>query len=311
MSFDRASNAAAGTTRAELARQAVEAVDIARRGSYVAPSGRLVEIGARVARAVSRTVEHRPDDALDVPSRGDVTTRVTVVNGTSLASARALAAGGHVPLVLNFASAHVPGGGFLNGARAQEESLARSSALYATIAGREMYAHHDRQRDPLYTSWMIWSPEVPVFRGDDGALLEDDVAVSFLTAAAPNASVIRERSPARVAEVDRVMRERVARSLAVAAHHGERHLVLGAWGCGVFGNDPAIVADAYRHELAGAYAGVFDEVVFAVMDGTPDRRFIRAFLETFPGTSQGTLQGASDGASRRAFQRPPSGGPGP
>ena len=93
-----------------------------------------------------------------------------------------------------------------------------------------------------------------------------------------------ERTPSRAAEVGRVMAERVARALAIAAAHGHLRLVLGAWGCGVFGNDPKGVAAAFARELGGAYAGVFDEVVFAVLDWSPERRFIGPFVEHF-GTS--------------------------
>ena len=77
------------------------------------------------------------------------------------------------------------------------------------------------------------------------------------------------------------MRARITRSLAIAALHGHKRLVLGAWGCGVFGNDPEIVASAYAEELAGTYARVFDEIVFAVLDWSEERRFIRPFAERF------------------------------
>ncbi len=225
---------------------------------------------------------HRPEEPIPLPASKSATTTIRVVNGTSLASARGVAARGRVPLVLNFASAKKPGGGFLNGARAQEESLARSSALYACIEGRAMYTDPRTQSDALYSSWMIWSPDVPVLRDDEsGDLLEEPYLCAFLTAPAPNAGVVLARSPERAAEVERVMRERVTRSLAVAAVHGHRQLVLGAWGCGVFGNDPAIVADACHQELKGSFAGVFDEVTFAIVDGSDDRRFIRPFAERF------------------------------
>ncbi len=282
MSFDFHFTPSRGPSRAECARQAREVVEIVERGRYEAPSGKTVSIADAVGRAVAATVEHRPDERIGAARAGGRTTRISVVNGTSLASARAFAARGLEPFVLNFASAKNPGGGFLNGARAQEESLARSSALYACIEGRQMYAHHRQRNDCMYTSWMIWSPDVPVFRDDEsGDLLEDPYACAFLTAPAPNAGVVLSRDQARAAEVERVMRERVARSLAIAAAHDHRHLVLGAWGCGVFGNDPKIVADAYRRELTGAFEGVFDEVVFAVVDWSPERENVRPFVEAF------------------------------
>lgn len=283
-SFDFDFTPSRGPSRSECARQGREILGLLDQGSYTTPSGRTVEIGEAVRRAVASTVEYRPGDAVPTkaPGGGRFATRISVVNGTSLASARAMADRGVSPLVLNFASAKNPGGGFLNGARAQEESLARSSALYACLEGRAMYPHHRASSDAMYSSWMIWSPEVPVVRDDEsGDLLEAPYACTFLTAPAPNAKVVLERDPHRAEEVDRVMRARVARSLEIARAHGHTHLVLGAWGCGVFGNDPEVVADAYGSELEGAFAGVFEEVVFAVLDWSEERRFVRPFAERF------------------------------
>jgi uncharacterized protein (TIGR02452 family) len=278
--FDFTFTPSRGPGRAECARLAREAVAVIARGSYVAPSGRTVHVADAIRSSVARTIEHRPEERIDAGGTRSARTRISIVNGTSLASARRIASSGAVPMVLNFASAKNPGGGFLNGARAQEESLARSSGLYACLEGREMYPHHRQMADCMYSSWMIWSPDVPVFRDDEtGELLEEPYPCAFLTTPAPNASVVLERDPGRAAEVERLMRERVARSLAIAASHGHTHLVLGAWGCGVFGNDPAVVADAWRRELDGPFRGTFDEVVFAVLDWSEERRFIRPFVE--------------------------------
>ena len=134
--------------------------------------------------------------------------------------------------------------------------------------------------DALYTDWMIHSPDVPVFRDDESAaLLEEPYLCSFLTAPAPNAGVVVERDPSRRDEVARVMTSRIGRALAICAAKRHRQLVLGAWGCGVFGNDPGLVAQAFGFELAGPYAGVFAEVVFAVLDWSEERRFIRPFVD--------------------------------
>lgn len=267
--------------RRELVRQALEAVAIAREGSYVAPSGKQVDVRAAVSACVAGTVDHPPGEAIPLEPPAPFTTAVRVVDGTSLASAHRLAHGGHDVLVLNFASAKNPGGGFLNGAVAQEESLARSSALHASIAPSAMYAQHV-PGDGLYTDWMIWSPRVPVFRDDvTGALLEEPYLASFLTAAAPNATVVKEHQPTRAAELPVVLRRRIVRALAIAALHGHARLVLGAWGCGVFGNDPELVADLFKEELALRFDGVFDEVVFAIYDRTPDRRTIAPFEARF------------------------------
>ncbi|MDB5217018.1 MAG: hypothetical protein JWO86_4945 [Myxococcaceae bacterium] len=284
--FDFSFTPSRGPSRAEAARLGREAVSITNAGSYVTPSGRSVDVRELVASAVAASRDCLPDAVVAAPAaRGVGTARstgISVVNGTSLASARAIAARGVTPLVLNFASAKSPGGGFLDGALAQEESLARSSALYACLQKSAMYAHHRASGDCIYTDWMIHSPAVPVFRDDDsGALLEEPYLASFLTSPAPNAGVVLAREPHRRDEVASAMKARVSRALAICANEGHRHLVLGAWGCGVFANDPTIVARAFGDELDGAYAGAFDEVVFAVLDWSEERRFIRPFVERF------------------------------
>ncbi len=111
-----------------------------------------------------------------------------MTNEASLAAARRL--GGLVGC-LNFASAKNPGGGFRGGAEAQEESLARSSGLYrCLLEAPGFYAFHRSQRDLLYCDHMIFSPAVPVFRDEHGALLAQPYPVSFVTAAAPNAGAL-------------------------------------------------------------------------------------------------------------------------
>lgn len=287
-SFDYTFLPSRGPSRSEAARQGREAVSIVEAGFYVAPSGRRVDLGPEIVRAVSSSRDYPPELVLEAAasgplrSAGAASTTFRVVNGTSLSVARAMASRGVRPLVLNFASAKNPGGGFLSGARAQEESLARSSALYPTLLRSTMYARHTEARDPLYTTFVVTAQDVPVFRDDDtGELLEEPYLASFVTSPAPNAGVVLERDPARRAEVEQAMRERVRRVLEIARTEGHRALVLGAWGCGVFGNDPRFVARAFATELFGDFANAFDEVVFAVLDWSEERRFVRPFAECF------------------------------
>jgi uncharacterized protein (TIGR02452 family) len=188
---------------------------------------------------------------------------------------------GHRVAALNFASATHPGGGFLNGALAQEEALCRSSALYACLEGREMYAWHLAHHDPLYGHWVLYSPDVPVFRGRDHKLLEEPFKLSFLTSPAVNAKRVIERDAARSDEISRIMGERIHRVLAVASMHGHDTLVLGAWGCGAFGNDPEVIAGLFRTALEGTFRGQFERVTFAVLDEWSDRRNIGPFERQF------------------------------
>ncbi|MFC9895548.1 TIGR02452 family protein [Nocardia sp. NPDC127579] len=183
--------------------------------------------------------------------------------GSIEAARRLFDDGGRSVGVLNFASARNPGGGYLRGARAQEEDLCRSALLYrCLLEAPDYYAAHRSSKDLRYSHRVIFAPAVPVIRDERGELLAEPYPVSFLTSPAPNAGQLRLRSDAPVsvrAELD----ERAERVLAVAVRHGVRELVLGAWGCGVFRNDPAEVAAAFQAALQ-VYGAAFDRVVFAV-----------------------------------------------
>jgi uncharacterized protein (TIGR02452 family) len=57
--------------------------------------------------------------------------------------------------------------------------------------------------------------------------------------------------------------------------------VLGAWGCGAFRNDPARTARDFREALLGPFLGAFREIAFAVVDWSPERRFLGPFRAAF------------------------------
>lgn len=249
--------------------------------AYTIPSGAVVDLAPLLAQARAGTRSYPPEASLPVARPGVLATRVTVTNASTLAVARYLVEQGHRVVALNFASARHPGGGWLSGARAQEESLARASGLVACVHDNPMYERHRRLPDALYTSSAIYSPAVPVFRDDDGHLLETPYPLAMITAPAVNAAVVLERDPSRRAAVTAAMRERVTRVLAIAATHGHDAPVLGAWGCGVFGNDPTEIAGLFAAALAGPFRGAFAIVVFAVLDSSPDRRFIGPFERAF------------------------------
>ncbi len=259
----------------------VEAVQITHDGRYTAPSGRVVDIAAYVERAIEATTSFPPNTRIPLPSPGAFTTRVSARNESTLEAARRLRDADLDPAALNFASARNPGGGFLKGARAQEESLCRASALYACIVNAPMYAHHTQLRDPLYTAWLLYSPGVPVFRDDDGALLESPWRCAFVTAPAPNTKVFRERSPERLDVLAPTFDLRIERVLATAAREGHRSVVLGAWGCGAFGGDAEMVAERFDRALDGAFRGVFEEVVFAVLDTSDAQHTLGPFARRF------------------------------
>jgi uncharacterized protein (TIGR02452 family) len=266
-----------------LAHVGAETVEITRRGWYLSPSGARVSIEAAVANAIEGTRLFRPSDyaALSPAAqteRARAATTLEVTGETTAQAARRLVEHESVGRVaaLNFASAKNPGGGFLGGAKAQEEDLARCSALYACqVTQREYYDANRACASMLYTDHLIYSPDVPFFRDERLDLLEAPFLVSLLTSPAPNAGEAYKRG--EFPHLGGTLERRAAQVLRVAEHCGHEILVLGAWGCGVFRNDPRSVADVFARLLAGPFARTFTRVVFAIYDRTPGKGTLRAF----------------------------------
>ena len=144
-----------------------------------------------------------------------------------------------------------------------------------------MYEFHQRHGDPLYTDYVIYSPSVIVFRDDDGKLLETPLTCSFLSAPAPNAGVVLQQDPRRGDDVRRALQSRISKVLSVAAAHGYDAIILGAWGCGVFKNDPQDVATQFQGALTGDFAGVFRLIHFAILDRSSGEVIIAPFEQAF------------------------------
>lgn len=262
-------------TRELAAQLGKEAVRIIEAGRYHTPSGRLVDIARLIECSVRGTRSYPPDGSVPQTSGGLHHTEVAVENETTLAAVRQLLDGGCNPVALNFAAATHPGGGFLNGARAQEEYLARSSGLYACLRDNPMYDFHRSHYDPLYTNYAIYSPRVPVFRTDDGIqLLEEPYTVGIITSPAVNAANL---DTPRRSEIAPAMWQRILKVLAIGILHGHDSIVLGAWGCGAFGNEPTEIAGLFERALLENFKDAYCRVVFAILDGSAEKRFIGPF----------------------------------
>lgn len=258
-------------------------------GHFIAPDGRRIELHDEQARAVRGTRLYSPEQASALlasrASSDGGRPQIEVTGETTQIAARRLVLDEGVddPLLLNFASARNPGGGFVNGAKAQEEDLCRCSGLYPTLLTQRAYYDANRAcTSALYTDHLIHSPKVPWFRARSRDRPDALFLASVITAPAPNAGVVREREPQAVGDIETALRRRAGCVLSVAAAHGHRTLLLGAWGCGVFRNDPAQVADAFGAWLESPqFAGAFDRVVFAVYDTSKTQGALRAFEARF------------------------------
>jgi len=266
-------------THAERLAMAEEVLELVAAGGWDDPAGR-VDIRHAIDAAVAGTRLHRAEEALPTTLDGRFDTAIEVANERTLQAARRLTDAGHRTVALNFANALTPGGGFLVGARAQEEDLARASALFACIVGSPMYAENRARCHPLDSHHMTYAPDVPVFRDMRGDLTPRVWTCSFITAPAVDAGRVRQTHPEHVGDALTTMRERALRVLSVAALHGHEAIVLGAWGCGAFENDPKDIAAIFREALDGPFRGVFDRVAFAVLD-EPGHPTITAFQDAF------------------------------
>ena len=250
---------------------------------YRAPSGRAVYIDRGSVDAMQRGTQlFQSCPALMPGLRGAHATTITVVNKDSLNAAHDLIVQGKYPLVLNLANAQSPGGGVRGGSKAQEEDLFRCTnyddalnpAMNPALA-RQL----SRGKYRIPETGAILTPRVTVLR--DGSknyeFLERPFEVAMLASAAYNQKpghwggakgTTGPAKKASKAHFDLVpgTKEKLRTQLAVAANAGYRDLVLGAFGCGAFLNDPVVVSGLYRELLEGEFRGVFDSVTFAVWD---------------------------------------------
>lgn len=214
-------------------------------------------------------------DALPLPRRAGA---IAVENNNSFSAAQALVQQhpGETVAVLNMASDAKPGGGVARGARAQEENLARRSNLVEML---------DESHYPLPPMSLLYSPRVTVFKGADYALLSRPFECAVISCAAlrhPPLDASGFYAPAQ----RNAMAAKVRSIVHVAIAHGVRHLVLGAFGCGAFGNPPEQVATLFAECLIrDGLRAHFDTVHFAVLVTRPDEQinllaFQQAMLPT-------------------------------
>ena len=162
-------------------------------------------------------------------------------------------------MVLNFASYKYPGGGYLGGSKAQEECLCHASDLYQILSMFETdYYELNRKslNKALYFNRAIYTPDVLFFRG-----LEKKYA-DVLYCAGPNKGVAQQYAKVSDEENSIELKRRVSFILSIAENEKVDILILGAYGCGVFRQDPSEVADMFLNELSKSKR--FKKVIFAV-----------------------------------------------
>lgn len=166
--------------------------------------------------------------------------------------------------VLNFADYKNPGGKFLEGSSAQEEMLCHSSFLYNVLSefDEDYYAFNRLTKNfALYTDHALYSPDVLFIEGDA------EICVDVITCAAPNKYTAKKYCDKSDFDCNYAMEDRIHFMLDIAKEEEVETLILGAWGCGVFGNDPEFVANAFKKELEKYYSDTFENIIFAIPGG--------------------------------------------
>lgn len=202
--------------------------------------------------------------------------KVIVSKNRSFEAARPYAEQGFKTAVLNFASSTSPGGGVTSGASAQEECLCRVSTLYPCLKDESMwdafYVPHRKAKNPLHNDDIIYTKDVLVFKDDDLQPLDKPFMVDVISCAAPTLREVTTNryNPSDGEHVDVTPQELLAIHekrgrliLESAAVNGAEVLILGAFGCGAFRNDPMVVAQAYKNILPD-YLRYFRTIEFAV-----------------------------------------------
>ena len=268
--------------RKAIARQTL---DIMEKGWYET-EGTVVEIRARQQESVKKSVLFTPEQGERLLEQYETVSKKTAKykcctwNCSTVDAILKLAGENQCRCaVLNFASAKNPGGGFINGAMAQEESLAASSCLYKTLTAHETYYRMNRACSTMiYTDHAIFSPDVVFFRDGRFGLLKEPVEASVLTLPAVNMGQAILKGEDR-ALAEQAMKRRMKLALAIFASRGCQNLILGAYGCGVFRNDPVKVAGWWKELLEQYFPGDFDTIVYAVLDRSATQACYRAFRD--------------------------------
>ena len=170
--------------------------------------------------------------------------------------------------VLNFASYKFPGGGFMKGSSAQEEALCQHSYLYNVISDfdKTIYEwNRNNLNKGMYLNRGLYSPDI---------MFDDRTKCSVITVPAPNKSVMLKYGNFTEEENAKALLHRVKFVIDIAEENNVKTLILGAFGCGVFKQDPFEVAILFKKVLRGSS---FEKVVFAIPRGANYNAFKGVF----------------------------------
>lgn len=186
---------------------------------------------------------------------------------------------------LNFSSYKNPGGMFIQGSKAQEECLCHESYLYNVLnsfADKFYKWNNSHKNKALYLNRGLYSPDILFVRGTNEGWSDIDYYEQYcdvITCAAPNKSAAHKYQNVSDKENTEVLKSRIKFVLDIAKDNDVDTLILGGYGCGVFGQDPKEVASIFKECLNTTHKNCFYQVIFAIPKGRNNN--LQAFEEVF------------------------------
>ena len=202
--------------------------------------------------------------------------KINIVNGSTADIAEKCAVDNIRVAVLNFANPIIPGGAVKEGGIAQEESLCKCSNLYWSLVSDEAKTKFYEPNKDSYGARVIYSPNVVFFRDDlhDYEPLKHPFVADVITCDAP----YHDKNEYTQFELD-LIHDKALQIVKSAILNKVDILVLGAWGCGVFHQDPFVIANTFK-DILSEYSA-FDRVVFAILNSTTNEGVFKQVFRDF------------------------------
>src|SRR6478609_2527841 len=243
--------------------------------------GEIVEKLPQIKDYVRDTTFYTHSIPLPPISDGDkFVTRYRVIPGDTIDTALQLIENEKCkPLVLNMASAFRPGGGWENGAMAQEECLFYRSTYDLSLSDPLNFDPERNWHYPIPFTGAIYSPNVYVFRGNPKLGFpvwdyKDCVFLDFIAVPAIRNPYVSEQNRLSYQDVS-LTKKKIRTCLRVAHQNGHDTLLLGALGCGAYHNPPEHIAELFCQVLTEEeFHGRFKDVIFAILDGKNEQNYI-------------------------------------
>lgn len=233
------------------------------------------ELSNRQTESRKKTIlyDTQPLDIGENPSRNG---KISIINERTFNAASKLSG---KTAVLNFASGTCPGGGVKKGSPAQEECLCRVSTLYNCLLSNELnknfYKYHKDLEDFKFSDKIIYTPNVVVLKTDtpNPQILDKEkrYMVDVISSAAPRLKIKDNNGNVSIIKVNenemlKIFKDRIRKIIKIAIVNNNNNIILGAFGCGAYMNNPTLVARAFKEVLINENLYTyFDNIIFAIL----------------------------------------------